>query len=81
MPRKRSTKNSILKEVKLPEWMELIDQQGDYAIVKIRVDNIERVRLLKLSDDFRAYRREIQRKYRQRLKEKRKHKSESSKRS
>jgi len=70
MSKKSFAKNSVLKEVKLPEWMELVDQKGEYAIVKIKVDDIERVRLLKLSDDFRAYRREIQRRYRQRLKEK-----------
>ena len=63
-------KPKIIKEIHVPEWMEVIRSEGDYAIVKIHIDDLERVRLLKLPEEYLAYRREVQRRYRERLKQK-----------
>jgi hypothetical protein len=47
-----------------------VKSEGDYAIVKIHIGDLERVRLLKLPKEYLAYRREVQRRYRERLKQK-----------
>lgn len=67
MPRERK---KLHKEIDVPEWMEVVKTDGEYAIIKMHIGDIERVRLMKLPEEFRAYRREIQKKYRQRLKQK-----------
>ena len=63
-------KPKITKEIRVPEWMEVVKSEGDYAIVKIHIGDLERVRLLKLPKEYLAYRREVQRRYRERLKQK-----------
>jgi hypothetical protein len=63
-------KPKITKEIHVPEWMEVVKSEGDYAIVKIHIGDLERVRLLKLPEEYLAYRREVQRRYRERLKQK-----------
>jgi hypothetical protein len=50
--------------------MEVIKSEGEYAIVKIHIGDLERIRLMKLPEEYRAYRKEIQKNYRRRLKEK-----------
>lgn len=72
MTKKKHTKVVIEKTVDVPEEMEILRREGNYAIVRIRIDDLERVRLLKLPEELRAYRREIQRRYRKRLREKKK---------
>jgi hypothetical protein len=67
MPRKPK---KLLKEIKVPEWMEVISSEGEYAVVRIHIGDFERLRLMKLPEEYRAYRREIQKKYRERLKQK-----------
>jgi hypothetical protein len=63
-------KPKIIKEIHVPEWMEVVKSEGDYAIVKIHIGDLERVRLLKLPTEYLAYRKEVQRRYRERLKQK-----------
>jgi len=43
---------------------------SEYAIVKIKVDDIERIRLMKLPQNVRDYFKQRQKEYRQRLKKK-----------
>ena len=71
MGRKKSAK---AVELSLPEGWEILRTSGEWAIVKVRIDDLEKVRLLKLPEGVREYFRETQRKYRQRLKERRKKK-------
>ena len=56
----------------LPEGWEIMEMSdgGKYAIVKIRTDDLTRVRLMKLPKEVRDYFRKTQRRYRQRVKEK-----------
>ncbi len=75
MPRKK--RKAIVdvnetKQVELPEDIEFLYKRGEYAIVKIRLGDLERIRMLKLPEELRAYRRKIQKEYRERLKEKKK---------
>ncbi|MEM2972035.1 MAG: hypothetical protein QW270_06400 [Candidatus Bathyarchaeia archaeon] len=62
--------SSSTLEAKLPEGWEIVKYRegSEYAIVKIRVDDIERIRLLKLPEQVREYLRHKQRKYREKLK-------------
>ena len=58
----------------LPEGWEIVKyhEGSEYAIVKIRTDDIEKIRLLKLPEEVRKYLRQKQRKYRKRLKKRKK---------
>jgi len=75
MTKKKRTKVVIEKTIDVPEEIEILKQEGEYAIVRIRIDDLERIRLLKLPKELREYRRKIQREYRRRLKEKMKSRS------
>jgi len=74
MGRKQKGEYAKTIEAKLPEGWEIVEKYyregSEYAIVKIRTDDIEKVKLLKLPEEVREYLRLKQRKYRKKLKEK-----------
>jgi len=71
--RKKALSTSTL-QANLPEGWEIVNYRegSEYAIVRIRVDDLKKtsVRLVKLPADVREYLKQKQRRYRQKLKEK-----------
>jgi hypothetical protein len=69
MPRKRQYEEDGIPEdiPNLPEgWKILIWEKGDTAVVRIKKDDIERIRILKLPKEVREYLRDAQTKFRAR---------------
>jgi hypothetical protein len=70
MPRTRKKQVQVpeLEGLPLPEGWKITDVSGDYALVRIPVGDIAKVRMVKLPEPVREYFRERQREYRARLK-------------
>jgi len=71
MPRRKKEEYAKMAPV-LPEGWEIlkVSDGGKYAIVKIRTNDLARVRLMKLPKEVRDYFRKTQRRYRKRVREK-----------
>lgn len=70
MPRKRKTKIVEVQGSVLPKgWkIEVVSDSGEYAIVRIPINDLDKIRIVKLPAAMRDYFRERQRKYRAKLK-------------
>lgn len=64
MPRKRYDKSI---EAYLPKGWEVTDVEGEYAIVRMHIGDLKRVKMMKVPAEAREYFRQTQQAYRERL--------------